>query len=52
MDGPLDFHPNPPPNQVIAVVADLDLMNPPYRRVLELLREFSARTQIAFEHTE
>lgn len=52
MDGPLDFHPNPPTNRVIAVVADPDSTNPPYRRVLELLRDFSARTQIAFEHTE
>lgn len=52
MDGPLDFHPNPPTNRVVAVVADTDLRNQPYRRVLELLHEFSGRTQIADEHTE
>jgi len=52
MDGPLDFHPNPPTNRVIAVVAEADLANAPYRRVMELLHEFSARSQIAFEHTE
>ena len=52
MDGPLDFRPNPPTNRVIAVVAQSNLTNAPYRRVLELLREFSSRTQIAFEHTE
>ena len=37
MDGPLDFHPNPPTNRVIAVVAEADSTNAPYRRVLELL---------------
>jgi putative aminopeptidase FrvX len=52
MDGPLDFRPNPPTNRVIAVVGKTDSTNAPYRHVLELLREFSSRTQIAFEHTE
>ena len=52
MDGPLDFRPNPPTNRIIAVVSEADLTNPPYRRVVELLREFSDRTKIVFEHTE
>ena len=52
MDGPLDFRPNPPTNRVIAVVAEADSTNAPYRRVLELLSAFSDRTQIAFERTE
>jgi len=52
MDGPLDFRPSPPTNHVIAVVAETDLTNAPYRRVMELLHEFSSRTQIAVEHTE
>ncbi|HEX5219446.1 MAG TPA: M20/M25/M40 family metallo-hydrolase [Verrucomicrobiae bacterium] len=52
MDGPLDFRPNPPTNRVIAVVANAALTNAPYQRVMELLRGFSRRTQIAFEHTE
>lgn len=52
MDGPLDFHPYPPTNRVIAVVAEADTTKAPYRRALELLREFSARTKISFEHTE
>ncbi len=52
MDGPLDFRPNPPTNRVIAVVANSDLTNAPYSRAMELLRGFSSRTQIAFEHTE
>lgn len=52
MDGPLDFRPNPPIHRVIAVVAEADSTNAPYRRVMELLREFSGRTHIVFEHTE
>ena len=52
MDGPLDFRPNPQTNRVIAVVAETDLTNAPYQGVVALLREFSGRTQIAFEHTE
>jgi putative aminopeptidase FrvX len=52
MDGPLDFHPNPQTNRVIAVVANADLTNAPYQRVVELLQEFSQRTKIPFEHTE
>ena len=52
MDGPLDFRPNPPTNRVIAVIANADLTNAPYQRVLELMRDFSRQTRIAFEHTE
>jgi len=52
MDGPLDFRPNPPTNRVIAVVAETDATQAPYQRVMDLLRQFSKRTQIGFEHTE
>ena len=52
MDGPLDFRPNPQTNRVIAVVANSDLTNAPYKRVFELLRAFSEQTRVAFEHTE
>ena len=52
MDGPLDFRPNPPTNRVIAVVASTNLTTAPYQRVVELLRDFSSRTQIVFEQTE
>jgi putative aminopeptidase FrvX len=52
VDGPLDLRSGYPSDSFVAVVAEKNATEMPYRRVLELMGDYCQRTKLRFGHTE